>query len=875
MKIISIFAAICILLCQSAFAEQSVSSEAMFDVCSYQIMVGDENGNLNLDKPITRAEFAAVVARFLGLTDAPVFTHSANERFSDVKSGDWFSGYVELLCGMGIMNGISDTYFAPHDYVTYEQAMKTLVCALGYESGALKNGGYPNGYIKQGTSLRINKNVNFSDGFTRGCLMQMIYNALDVEQLDMYGEKDITLRTVHDEGVSLHRGVVTANYDTYLNAPNSELEKDEVEIDDITYRAAGTDAALYIGMTVDFYVRELDGTDEIISVRNIANRNKITTVYHKDISSINKNEVKYYVDKKTGELDLSEARLVKNGRIVLAHTEEDLQLERGYFRFIDNDADKKIDVIFMENYTNVRVKNIKNRTIEFESGSYFNGSRYLTLEEDNENIHFNISDSEGKNLMLEDISQNSVISITSDNDNLLYKLVVSEKKLEGEITALDEDGIYVNDDFYPVYDIDSLDAELGKYVMVYIDYIGYVADIEEIEEKEHYAFLLGIEKETPISSNYSVKMLVGENPKFEYEESDDEDSSDLIPVIHCKNGQLSVLQTSAKFKVDGNRVKDENDLPAAGLYSYRQNENGEIIEFISAMENCGGNDLFFNQYDKVFYDGSKEPVAIDENTVVLCIPEKNNKESYSEWIERLFADTEEEDFMVPLEISNKTSGVSFDVFGYDIDEKTNKCKVIAFHTVMSADNTNTVNTASAPIGMISRSKVVFDEDGLEQRQVTLMSGGSEKTYVLSDVVAGKNDALAKLKTGDLIYYEIGLTGKMDDAYIIYSFDQVLTPFSSGSGTQRYQILGSITDINYDKPEITTGNLSTIVSVETPSGNIPVTVYQRNAPPIFVYDVETKQVSSAAISDLVPRGANENTYALIPLGGAAEVLVICR
>lgn len=875
MKIIAIFTAMCILLCQSAFANQSASSEAMLDVCSYQIMVGDEDGNLNLDKIVTRAEFTAVISRLIGIADASVYKENAEQTFDDVKPTDWFFGYVELLCGMGIMNGISNDHFAPNDYVTYEQAMKTLVCALGYESGALRDGGYPNGYIKQGTSLRLNKGVNFKDGFTRGCLMQMVYNALDVQQLNMYGEKDVTLRTLHQDGITLRRGIVTANYDTYLNTPNSKLKRDEVEIDDVTYYAGGTDVALYLGMCVEFYAKETGGYDEIISVRNIANINTVTTVYRKDIVNINKNEIRYYDEDKTRTLDISRARLVKNGRIILAHTDSDLILNRGYFKFTDNDADRKIDLIFMEDYTNVRVKNIKNESIEFEIGSYFNSGRYLTLEEENENIHFNISSANGKAMKLSDISPDSIISISADENSRLYKLVVSEKKLDGKITASDDDGIYIDGIFYPVYECDAFSAELGDFVTVFLDYCGYVADIEEKEEMQHYAFVLGFAKKGAVSSKYEVKMLVGANPVFEYDESDDADSTDLIPVIHCQNGQVSIKTMTKKFKVDGVKIENESDLPPAGLYSYKQNEEGEITELIPAQESCGGNDLFFNQYDKVFYDGSKEPVAIDENTVVLCIPERGNRESDSEWIERLFTNTNEEDFMVPLEISNKTSGVSFDVFGYDIDEETKKCRAIAFHTVMSADNTSSVNTSSGPIGMIGKSRVVIDEDGAEKRQVTLITKSGEETYVLADIVSGKNDVLGTLKLGDLVYYEIGLTGKIDDAYVIHSFAENREPFSSGSGTQRFQILGSITDIDYDKPEITTGNLSTIVSIETPSGNIPVTVYQRNAPPIFVYEVETKQISPATISDLIPGGANERTYALIPLGGASKVLVICR
>ena len=47
------------------------------------VITGDENGNVNPDNPVTRAEFAVIVTKFLNLS-------GGINSFSDVAPHDWF-----------------------------------------------------------------------------------------------------------------------------------------------------------------------------------------------------------------------------------------------------------------------------------------------------------------------------------------------------------------------------------------------------------------------------------------------------------------------------------------------------------------------------------------------------------------------------------------------------------------------------------------------------------------------------------------------------------------------------------------------------------------------------------------------------------------
>lgn len=73
---------------------------------------------------VTRAEFCAMVVRALGLE--PV---SSAVSFADVSKDDWFCSAVQTAFAYGIINGVSETAFAPNDSITREQVCVMLTRA--------------------------------------------------------------------------------------------------------------------------------------------------------------------------------------------------------------------------------------------------------------------------------------------------------------------------------------------------------------------------------------------------------------------------------------------------------------------------------------------------------------------------------------------------------------------------------------------------------------------------------------------------------------------------------------------------------------------------------------------------------------------------
>lgn len=80
------------------------------------IINGKENGLFDPDATMTRAEFAAIVTRGLGLTakDTGVFT--------DVASRAWYAGYIGTANKYGIVNGVGNRLFDPNGTITRQEA---------------------------------------------------------------------------------------------------------------------------------------------------------------------------------------------------------------------------------------------------------------------------------------------------------------------------------------------------------------------------------------------------------------------------------------------------------------------------------------------------------------------------------------------------------------------------------------------------------------------------------------------------------------------------------------------------------------------------------------------------------------------------------
>lgn len=150
----------------------AATQEAIDYVQSEGIIEGDENGSLNLEDNVTRAEAAKMLIEALGIDKD---SHSSSQTFSDVDEDSWAYDYIETAAGNGFINGFEDGTFRPNEYVTYEQAIKMF---LGKNMAM----SYPAEYVASAIDMELLDNVSalMGEKMSRADMMQLIYNIAEL-----------------------------------------------------------------------------------------------------------------------------------------------------------------------------------------------------------------------------------------------------------------------------------------------------------------------------------------------------------------------------------------------------------------------------------------------------------------------------------------------------------------------------------------------------------------------------------------------------------------------------------------------------------------------------------------------------------------------
>ena len=219
------------------FAKEK-NEESINTLLGYGIINGTENGTLNFEQTVTKAEAAAALARLLNMPD----TYQCGDLlFNDVPAEHWANPYVSFCYEQGIVNGevpplelffvyldengnetgeqqrayydttVAKQYygneskledmprFEPDKELTYEEAIKMIVACLGYEQHAKEIAywegmeTYPYGYTTVAEDLGLIPNTSAVDEknpITRENFFTLIASVLDIPLMKKIIEDD-------------------------------------------------------------------------------------------------------------------------------------------------------------------------------------------------------------------------------------------------------------------------------------------------------------------------------------------------------------------------------------------------------------------------------------------------------------------------------------------------------------------------------------------------------------------------------------------------------------------------------------------------------------------------------------------------------------
>ncbi|MFX0560636.1 S-layer homology domain-containing protein [Tepidibacillus infernus] len=443
-------------------------AEAVDRLVALGIMTGFNDGTFKPEQDITRAEFAAMAIRAIGL-DATAKSSGGATKFPDVAANQWYSGYINLATAKGIIKGHGDGTFKPTDKVTYGEAITMLVRVLGYEP-AVEGTNWPSNYLLKGAEIGITGNLQFNQSkpALRGDVAILINNSLDIDLMERvkYGD-DLEFEEQKGETL-LSEYLNVFEYDEVVVAETPAYSLTDLDNDEVVVKLSEEDGGKEYTFTVNdkLAIDQFLGYEATIFVKDLDNDGKLEddeTVLYVGVTTDKKDIIEwdYIVDIQGGvgldigkddiEVSLDEAddtfKLADNA-VVYYNYERVSNLERmassekgvgyGYLgevagRVILNDDD---EIVFMDqrNYDDPVV--VTSVNVDDEKVKYFRDSENeSTLRLDGETYVIMKNDEMAS---LEDLDKDDVLYFW-EAEGGEYVLAAYNGKITGELESIDAD----------------------------------------------------------------------------------------------------------------------------------------------------------------------------------------------------------------------------------------------------------------------------------------------------------------------------------------------------------------------------------------------------------------------------------------------------
>jgi hypothetical protein len=782
-------------------------AQAVQELSALDVISGYEDGTFGPDKLVTRAEITKMIVDALAeRSSAEASTEST--KFADVSADHWAKGYINQGVANGFIAGMSDTEFDPDANVTYVQAQKMLVSAIGYETYAQAQGGWPTGYKTYAASLDITKGISGitdSTELTRAQVAQMIDNAMGAPlcviaswKTEWNGTKTPNLEVRDGKEGRAYETLFTEKHDAYkVYGRVTETSKTgSVDNDKVTFQVEKADnfddeevkadspvsEDMYIGDSkADNYLRTYSqaliqkNDDDEFTILSIAAAaaNKSVTVASEDFDE-NKStgEALYFFPAGTTKGSTKYQLDTTNGVTIYVNGVK--QDSMAIYDANDLESDKTL-YGYLKNHETASVTLQK----ETEVGSTSTSAKYNTVMISSyaTAIVDEVIDKTNETSVNFDTYSTGIqakMTVNKDDDNYTYSFKLDGKDIEAKDLqqndvlniSYDTTGSFRDSNFYDVIvtrnvvegvKCTSINDSKGEYTIGGTKYKaaeGMDIDVETSTEYSLYLDHFGrIAKadENSVSKNYGVLKNI-------YKKA----GGDYMAQIITKKG------TEEEYKVDSDNVKAyksylvKSDADGAVYDSTNKKTDAypkQVVEYsVSSSSNKitikNGGVIAPTTADAEYKESGNKigSVKMADSTVILDLSEVDTKDTYSV-------------------VSSLNDGSNYVAYGYDKSKSDN-----TYRFVIITEGTSSVFNSETQLAIFNGSEVV-DNDG-DKTAYNLVVNGEEKQFILDDdvvITGNKGETVADnaFDEGDVLVYATNSEGYISRIYSVFAAQNVL------------------------------------------------------------------------------------------------------
>ena len=772
-------------------------AQAVQELSALDVISGYDDGTFGPDKLVTRAEITKMIVDALAeRSSAEASTEST--KFADVSADHWAKGYINQGVANGFIAGMSDTEFDPDANVTYVQAQKMLVSAIGYETYAQAQGGWPTGYKTYAASLDITKGISgITDNteLTRAQVAQMIDNAMDAPlcviaswKTEWNGTRTPNLETRDGKEGRAYETLFTEKHDAYkVYGRVTETSKTgSVDNDKVTFQVEKADnfddqevkadspvsEDMYIGDSkADNYLRTYSqaliqkNDDDEFTILSIAAAaaNKSVTVASEDFdenkstdealyffpAGTTKGSTKYQLDTTNGVKiyinGVESSKSIAELRDYLDKNETASVTLQKETEVGSTSTSAKYNTIMVSSYVTAIVDEVIDKTNETSVNfdTYSSGIQAkMTVNKDDDNYTYSFK-LDGKEIEAKDLQQNDVLNISYDTtgsfrESSFYDVIVTRNVVDGvKCTSInDSKGEYtIGGTKYKAAEGMDIDVETSTEYSLYLDHFGRIAKADKNSVSKNYGVLKNIYKKA--GGDYMAQIITKKGTEEEYKVDSD----------NVKAYKSYLVKSDADGAVYDSTNKKTDAYPKQVVeYSVSSSSNKITIKNGGVIAPTAADAEYKESGNKI---GS---VKMADSTVILDLSEVDTKDTYSV-------------------VSSLNDGSNYVAYGYDKSKSDN-----TYRFVIITEGTSSVFNSETQLAIFNGSEVV-DNDG-DKTAYNLVVNGEEKQFILDDdvvITGNKGETVADnaFDEGDVLVYATNSEGYISRIYSVFAAQNVL------------------------------------------------------------------------------------------------------